>query len=425
MFMFNSIFKGCKNSINSFSISSRTRSSNILYRGCLVNNYSKYDYLHHLKSYCSTSTTINKENEIRRVIELLLNGTMYKKMKIRLKELQPIHDRSLVDITTIDQNDTGSLLKEYNHIRVQVDQIDQLPVQFKDYLELVKMAKTAGDREMMQEAQSTTEQLMSQCNELEFKSLMSNDMDNDSAYMEIHAGAGGTDSMDWTQMLSSMYIKWASRRGFDAQIIDESHGDICGYKKVILKISGPYAYGWTRTENGVHKLIRMSPFNTNGKRHTSFASVFVYPSSDADEKVAVDLVSRDLVIETMRSSGAGGQHTNKTESAVRITHTPSGLSVNISQERSQHKNKQIAMDLLKSKLLSLELRKRDEQEKNLRSEQMGINGFGSGSINRVYTQHPQTRIKDQRTGQESSNFEEFLQGGEELDQMIKEVLSIS
>ncbi|GAM22082.1 hypothetical protein SAMD00019534_052570, partial [Acytostelium subglobosum LB1] len=357
-----------------------------------------------------------RENEVRRIVDLLINGRRHKECVAKM-----LNERHLAEQAQAGQLDHSMmhLLKQYNRTKDEVAQVEQLQQSLADYIDLQTMAKSENDASMLAEAAGILDELYAQCQELEFKSLMSGQSDHESCYLEIHAGAGGTDSMDWAEMLHGMYSKWALRKGYQMTFIDESRGEY-GYKRVVVKIDGEYAHGWCRSESGIHKLIRISPFDSSGKRHTSFASVLVYPV--ADDSIVIDIQPKDLVIETMKSSGPGGQHVNKTESAVRITHTPSGIMVTVSEQRSQHQNKSIAMELIKAKLMAIEVRKKEQQEQSMRSE-LGVNGWASDKIVRTYTVHPQCRVKDQRTNQETMNLDAIMQGEEELDIMIKAALS--
>ncbi|EGC31069.1 hypothetical protein DICPUDRAFT_40482 [Dictyostelium purpureum] len=312
-------------------------------------------------------------------------------------------------------------IKEYNSLKAVIDEFNSLNNSFKDYQEIVEMSKKEGDQEMLNESRNLLNSLYSICTDLEINVLMIGEEDDNSCFIEVHAGVGGADSMDWTEIIHKMYINWAERKGFQVSIIESIPGEF-GLRRATLKIDGKNAYGWLRTEMGIHKLIRISPFSPDFKRHTSFASVVVYPSSD--NSINVDLKPNDLKIEFTRSSGAGGQHVNTTESAVRIVHIPTNISVFCSSERSQHQNKAIGLDLLKTKIFRHYLSIKNEKEKKFRDE-LGTNGFASGNIVRSYTMHPQERVKDQRTGFETSQLSKILEGDEELDKMIKLALSVS
>jgi peptide chain release factor 2 len=240
---------------------------------------------------------------------------------------------------------------------------------------------------------------------IEFKRMFSGEMDSHSAFLDIQAGAGGTEAQDWAQMLMRMYIKWAAQRGFDCEVLDSSPGEVAGIKGATLNFRGEYAYGWLRTETGVHRLVRKSPFDSGNRRHTSFASVFVSPEIDDD--ISIDINPADLEMDVFRSSGAGGQHVNKTESAVRIRHLPSGIVVACQQERSQHKNRATAMKMLKAKLYELEVNKRNAAAQVLEDSKSDVSW---GHQIRSYVLD-QSRIKDLRTLVEVGNTTAVLDGG--------------
>ena len=233
--------------------------------------------------------------------------------------------------------------------------------------------------------------------------------------MEIHAGAGGTESQDWAEMLRRMYMKWASSKNYKSQLISEHKGDEAGIKSSTIKIEGNYTFGFLKSESGIHRLVRISPFDTGARRHTSFASIWVYPV--IDESIKVEILDKDLRIDTYRSSGAGGQHVNTTDSAVRITHIPTKIVVQCQNERSQHKNKETCMNMLKARLYNYEIEKREKETKNLESSKSDI---GWGHQIRSYVLHPYRLVKDNRTDQESSNPDKVLDG--EIDEFIESSL---
>jgi peptide chain release factor 2 len=245
---------------------------------------------------------------------------------------------------------------------------------------------------------------------------MNDEADHYNAFIEIHAGAGGTESQDWAEMLQRMYMRWAeSQEDCRVNLFQETRGEEAGIKSCILKISKEYSYGWLKKESGIHRLVRISPFDSNKRRHTSFASVWVYP--EIDEKIEVEINDSDLRIDTYRASGAGGQHVNKTDSAVRITHIPTKIVVQCQSDRSQHKNKSIAINMLKSRLFELELQKRKDEENNLNKEKKEI---GWGNQIRSYVLHPYKMVKDNRTNSESSSPEKVLDG--DLDNFLESSL---
>ena len=252
--------------------------------------------------------------------------------------------------------------------------------------------------------------------DLEFIRMFSNKMDPNNAFLDIQSGSGGTEAQDWAEMLMRMYLKWGESKGFDTEIIEVSHGEVAGIKSAAIKFNGDYAYGWLRTETGVHRLVRKSPFDSGSRRHTSFASIFISP--EIDETIEIEINPADLRIDTYRASGAGGQHVNKTDSAIRITHLPTKIIVQCQSDRSQHRNKAQALSMLKAKLYELELKKREEENELLSSSK---NEIGWGSQIRSYVLHPYNLVKDLRTNVETGNTVAVLDG--ELDQFINEALA--
>jgi len=246
---------------------------------------------------------------------------------------------------------------------------------------------------------------------------MNEEADQNNSFLEIHAGAGGTESQDWASMLQRMYVRWAESKQYNVSILQESKGEEAGIKSSTLKLSGDYCYGWLKRESGIHRLVRISPFDSNKRRHTSFASIWVYP--EIDEKIEVEINEADLRIDTYRASGAGGQHVNKTDSAVRITHLPTEIVVQCQNDRSQHKNKSNAIAMLKSRLYKLELQKRKNEENKINSEKKEI---GWGNQIRSYVLHPYKLIKDLRTNCETSNVNEILDG--KIDKFLELSLTL-
>ncbi|NQV22338.1 MAG: peptide chain release factor 2, partial [Rhodospirillales bacterium] len=274
-----------------------------------------------------------------------------------------------------------------------------------DALELIQMGDDEGDDEIIREAEAALEQLRLVANEQRLLSLLSGEADGNDAYLEVHSGAGGTESQDWTQMLLRMYIRWAERRGCKVELVQESAGEEAGLKSATLMIKGPNSYGWLKTESGVHRLVRISPFDSNARRHTSFASVWVYPV--VDDTIEIEIVDKDVRVDTYRASGAGGQHINKTDSAVRMTHIPTGIVVQCQSQRSQHKNRAQAESMLRARLYELELKKREE---GLKAEKDAKSEIGWGHQIRSYVLQPYQLVKDLRTGVESTNPQAVLDG---------------
>lgn len=273
------------------------------------------------------------------------------------------------------------------------------------------MAVAEEDQTVIQSVINDVEEVAKQVDSLEFQRMFSGKMDRANAYLDIQSGSGGTEAQDWAEMLLRMYLRWGEQHGFAADLIECSAGDVAGIKSATIYIQGPYAFGWLRTETGVHRLVRKSPFDSGNRRHTSFASVFVSP--EVDDDVAIEINPADLRIDTYRASGAGGQHVNRTDSAVRITHMPSGIVVQCQTDRSQHKNKDQAMKQLRAKLYEMEMQKKNAALQALEESKSDI---GWGSQIRSYVLD-QSRIKDLRTGVETSNTQAVLDG--DLDQFIE------
>ena len=280
-----------------------------------------------------------------------------------------------------------------------------------DGLVLLEIAESEADDSSIKEIVNEFFELEKAVSELEFSKMFTNKMDPASAYVEIQSGSGGTEAQDWAEMLLRMYSKWAESRDFDIDVTEISHGEIAGIKSATLHVKGDYSYGWLRTETGIHRLVRKSPFDSGSRRHTSFASVFISP--EVDDSIEININNADIRIDTYRASGAGGQHVNKTDSAVRLTHTPTGVVAQCQSDRSQHKNKENALKQLKSKLYELELQKQNEERQELEESKSDI---GWGSQIRSYVLD-QSRIKDLRTGHETGNTSAVLNG--DLDEFMK------
>tara|TARA_B100001175_G_C19482404_1_gene627869 strand:- start:781 stop:1764 length:984 start_codon:yes stop_codon:yes gene_type:complete len=278
--------------------------------------------------------------------------------------------------------------------------------------ELNEIALEEKNNLILEENLNNIKDLRKKTKKNEIKCFLSKDSDSLDCYIEIHAGAGGTESQDWADMLRRMYIKWASNKKFKFQIISEHKGEEAGIKSSTIKIEGDYVYGWTKSESGIHRLVRISPFDSGARRHTSFASVWVYPL--VDDNIDIEIFEKDLRIDTYRSSGAGGQHVNTTDSAVRITHVPTKIVVQCQNERSQHKNKETCMNMLKARLYDFELKKREQNIKDIESAKPDI---GWGHQIRSYVLHPYRLIKDNRTNYESSNPDKILDG--DLDEFLE------
>ena len=304
-----------------------------------------------------------------------------------------------------------ALGKERGQLEIVVNTIKELEQGLADAEELLAMAVEENDEATVDTVVDDLADFEKRVAGLEFRRMFSGEMDPCNAFLDIQSGSGGTEAQDWASMIERMYLRWGEAKGFKTELIEESPGDVAGIKSATIKFEGDYAFGWLRTETGVHRLVRKSPFDSGNRRHTSFASVFVSP--EVDDDIAIDINSADLRIDVYRASGAGGQHVNRTESAVRITHLPTNTVVQCQSDRSQHKNKDTAMKQLKSKLYELELRKRSEIQQTLEDSKSDI---GWGSQIRSYVLD-QSRIKDLRTNVETGNTQAVLDGS--LDQFIE------
>ncbi len=289
--------------------------------------------------------------------------------------------------------------------------IDRISAGLEEAEELLEMSVEEGDEESVASIAAEVDAFEKEVETLEFQRMFSGDMDSANAFLEIQAGSGGTEAQDWAEMLLRMYLRWGEAHGFKTELMEVSPGEVAGIKSATVKFEGPYAFGWLRTETGVHRLVRKSPFDSGNRRHTSFAAVFVSP--EIDDSVEIDLNPADIRVDVYRASGAGGQHVNKTESAVRLTHLPTNIVVQCQNSRSQHKNKEQAMKQLKAKLYELEMQKRHESQQEVEESKSDI---GWGSQIRSYVLD-QSRIKDLRTGVETGNTQAVLDGG--LDPFIE------
>ena len=287
----------------------------------------------------------------------------------------------------------------------------RIDARLSDANELLELARAEDDASMAEAIATDLKTVDSEVAELEFRRMFSGEMDANNAFLEIQSGAGGTEAQDWAAMLLRMYLRWAERRGYKTELIEQSDGEVAGIKSATVRIEGSYVFGWLRTEAGVHRLVRKSPFDSGNRRHTSFASVIVVP--EVDEDFDIEINPADLRVDTYRASGAGGQHVNRTESAIRITHMPSGAVVACQSDRSQHKNRSTAMKMLKAKLYELEMQKRNAEKQKLEDNKADI---GWGSQIRSYVLD-QSRIKDLRTNIETANTQAVLDG--DLDKFIE------
>lgn len=308
-------------------------------------------------------------------------------------------------------------MKERTSLSGKIEGFKSLSNDLEENEILLEMALEESDDEVRKEVRGKLEEIDERINKLSLDLMLSGKDDQNNAIVSINAGAGGTEAQDWAEMLFRMYVRWVERKGFKVNMVDFQPGDEAGIKSVTFTASGEYPYGYLKTETGVHRLVRISPFNASGKRHTSFASVFVYP--ELDKEIIIEIDDNDLRIDVYRASGAGGQHVNKTSSAVRITHLSSGIVVQCQQEKSQYRNKEMAMKVLKARLYQQQKQKQDDEFKEIHNSKDDI---AWGSQIRSYVMHPYQMVKDHRTNLETGNVNEVLDGG--LDPFIEKALMI-
>jgi peptide chain release factor 2 len=314
-----------------------------------------------------------------------------------------------------DKLNSQKIIKEKKLYEDLINSYDYSVKSLKDLDELNELAFEEKNKSVINEVLENVRKLKILTKKNEIKCFLSNESDILNCYIEIHAGAGGTESQDWAEMLRRMYLKWSTNKGFKSQLISEHKGDEAGIKSSTIKIEGDYIYGWLKSESGIHRLVRISPFDSGARRHTSFASIWIYPV--VDENIDIEIIDKDLRIDTYRSSGAGGQHVNTTDSAVRITHIPSKIVVQCQNERSQHKNKETCMNMLKARLYDFEIKKKEQETQNIESSKSEI---GWGHQIRSYVLHPYRLVKDNRTNFESSNPDKVLDG--EIDDFLESSL---
>jgi peptide chain release factor 2 len=310
---------------------------------------------------------------------------------------------------------TKSVLKERSFISHQIEKFTALEKDLEDSQILLELGEEESDQESIKEVGELIKGLDKRLKKLSMELILSGQDDANNAIISINAGAGGTEAQDWAEMLFRMYLRYVEQKGFESEIIDYQPGDEAGMKSTTFTVNGAYAYGYLKTETGVHRLVRISPFNASGKRHTSFASVFVYP--ELDSEIVVDVEDKDIRVDVFRASGAGGQHVNKTSSAVRLTHLPSGIVVQCQQEKSQHRNKDLAMKVLKARLYQREKQKQDEKLQEIHD---GKDDIAWGSQIRSYILHPYQMVKDHRIDLDVGNVQAVLDG--HLDPFIEGVL---
>ena len=339
--------------------------------------------------------------EIEKSLTLLRARIGWEDAELRLEELNArSEDPSLWD----DPAAAQKLMRERQKLSDAIDGYKALESGLNDNVELIELGEAEDDSEVVSEAEAAIQALKGVAAQREIEALLSGDADGNDTFLEIHAGAGGTESCDWASMLSRMYVRWAEKRGFKVELMSETPGEEAGIKSVTYQIKGENAYGWLKTESGVHRLVRISPYDSQARRHTSFSSVWVYPV--IDDNIEIEIQDKDIRIDTYRSSGAGGQHVNTTDSAVRITHIPTGIVVT-SSEKSQHQNRDIAMKALRARLYDLELKKREDAaaaEHDSKSE------IGWGHQIRSYVLQPYQMVKDLRTSVETSDTGGVLDG---------------
>ncbi|WP_456403769.1 peptide chain release factor 2 [Thiolapillus sp.] len=350
----------------------------------------------------------NKIADLKGRLESLRGYLDYPEKKERLTEvLAELEDPEVWN----DPDRAQALGRERADLEAVVENMDAITSGLEDAGDLLEMSVEEADADSVASIAEEVDAYEKRVEELEFRRMFSGEMDANNAFLEIQAGSGGTEAQDWAEMLLRMYLRWGEAHGFKTELMEASPGEVAGIKSASIRFEGPYAYGWLRTETGVHRLVRKSPFDSGGRRHTSFAAVFVSP--EIDDSVEIDLNPADIRVDVYRASGAGGQHVNKTESAVRLTHLPTNIVVQCQSGRSQHKNKDQAMKQLKAKLYELEMSKRMESQQELEDSKSDI---GWGSQIRSYVLD-QSRIKDLRTGVETGNTQAVLDGG--LDMFIE------
>ena len=303
-----------------------------------------------------------------------------------------------------NQENAQTIVKEKNILE---NRLNSFLILEKEYIELNELIKITNDNDekLISDINKNTNQLIQKVREKEFESFLSGEADTNSCFLEVHSGAGGVEAQDWAEMIVRMYTRWCEKKKFNFEILEENSGEEAGIKSLTMRIDGDYSYGWLKKESGIHRLVRISPFDSNSRRHTSFASVWVYPV--IDEKIEVNINEKDLRIDTYRASGAGGQHVNKTDSAVRITHLPTKIVVQCQNNRSQHKNKSTAFSMLKARIYEMELQKKESEQQ---SKNQSKSEIGWGRQIRSYVMHPYKMVKDLRNDTEVSNCNSVLDG---------------
>jgi peptide chain release factor 2 len=354
-----------------------------------------------------------KVDEIKASLDLLRSHLDVDRSRRRLNELNAmVEDPTLWD----DPERAQKIMQERTTLEDGLGAVDRIARELGDHVDLIELGEAEGDEGVIAEAGGALDAMKAELARRELESLLSGEADSNDTYLEVHAGAGGTDSQDWAEMLLRMYTRWAEAHGFKVELVDESQGEQAGLKSATVLVKGHNAYGWLKTEAGVHRLVRISPFDSNARRQTSFASVDVYPV--IDDRIVVEINESDVRVDTMRSGGAGGQHVNKTESAVRLTHIPTGIAVVSQGDRSQHKNRATAWNMLRAKLFEMELKKREAEAA---AEQAARTDIGWGHQIRSYVLQPYQLVKDLRTGVTSGTPQEVLDG--DLDPFMQAALA--
>ncbi len=315
-----------------------------------------------------------------------------------------------------DQQRAQRLMQERTALEDQLTAIGRIEQELDDQLTMIELGESEKDQKAVNDAEAALKKLKAEVARRELEALLSGEADPNDSYLEVHAGAGGTESQDWANMLMRMYTRWAEQHGYKVDWIEETEGEEAGIKSATVQVKGRNAFGWLKTENGVHRLVRISPFDSNARRHTSFASVNVYPV--VDDRIKIDIKESDVRVDTMRAGGAGGQHVNKTESAIRLTHIPTNIVVVCQNDRSQHRNRAQAWQMLRARLFERELKKREEKAA---AEQAAKTDIGWGHQIRSYVLQPYQMVKDLRTGVQTSNTGAVLDG--DLDQFMEAALA--